>query len=131
MIDLEDLQHNTCDGLHLASLAGSWIALVAGFGAMRRRQGMLRFAPRLPPALTRLAFTVVTGRRRLRVEATPSTVTYTLSGEGPPAQIGHHGQPITSTDGCAESRDIPPLPDRPEPTQPPGREPARRTPPGL
>jgi alpha,alpha-trehalose phosphorylase len=46
-------------------------------------------------------------------------------------QIGHHGQPITLTDGCAETRDIPSLPDRPEPTQPPGREPARRTPPGL
>jgi alpha,alpha-trehalose phosphorylase len=91
---------------------------------------MLRFAPRLPPALTRLAFTVVTGGRRLRVEATPSTVTYTLSGDGPPVQIGHHGQPIMLTDGCAETRDIPPLPDRPEPTQPPGREPARCTPPG-
>ena len=68
--------------------------------------------------------------RTWRWEATPSTVTYTLSGDGPPVQIGHHGQPITLTDGCAETRDIPPLPDRPEPAQPPGREPARRMPPG-
>ena len=130
MIDLEDLQHNTRDGLHLASLAGSWIALVAGFGGMRRCQGMLRFAPRLPPALTRLTFTVVTGGRPLRVEATPSTVTYTLSGDGPPVQISHHGQPITLTEDCPEPRDVPPQPARTEPDQPPGREPARRTPPG-
>jgi len=34
-MDLDDLEHNTRDGLHIASLAGSWIALVAGFGGMR------------------------------------------------------------------------------------------------
>jgi alpha,alpha-trehalose phosphorylase len=91
---------------------------------------MLRFAPRLPPALTRLAFTVVTGGRRLRVEATPQHGHLYAVRRRPPVQIGHHGQPIMLTDGCAETRDIPPLPDRPEPTQPPGREPARCTPPG-
>src|SRR3954454_13536570 len=31
-IDLRDLAFNTRDGLHLASLAGSWLAAVAGFG---------------------------------------------------------------------------------------------------
>ena len=30
ILDLYDLEHNTADGLHIASLAGSWIALVAG-----------------------------------------------------------------------------------------------------
>jgi alpha,alpha-trehalose phosphorylase len=130
MIDLEDLQHNTRDGLHLASLAGAWIALVEGFGGMRRRQGTLRFAPQLPSALTRLAFTVVTEGRRLRVEATRTAAGYTLLDNGPPLQIGHHGQPVTLTAGHTETREIPALPERPEPTQPPGREPARRAPPG-
>ena len=35
LMDLGDLEHNTRDGLHMASLAGSWIAAVAGFGGMR------------------------------------------------------------------------------------------------
>src|SRR6185437_14517748 len=35
LIDLHDLHHNVRDGLHMASLAGSWTALVAGFGGMR------------------------------------------------------------------------------------------------
>ena len=42
LIDLRDLHHNTGDGLHIASLAGAWIALVAGFGGLRdvlRRAG--------------------------------------------------------------------------------------------
>ena len=41
-------QHNTRDGLHIASLAGAWIAAVAGFGGMRDHDGKLTFAPRLP-----------------------------------------------------------------------------------
>src|SRR5205809_6801356 len=56
LIDLHDLHHNVKDGLHMASLAGTWLALVAGFGGMRIEQGSLCFAPRLPDALTRLAF---------------------------------------------------------------------------
>jgi alpha,alpha-trehalose phosphorylase len=34
-IDLRDLAFNTRDGLHLASLAGTWLAAVAGLGGMR------------------------------------------------------------------------------------------------
>jgi alpha,alpha-trehalose phosphorylase len=32
LMDLDDLEYNTRDGLHLASLAGAWIVAVAGFG---------------------------------------------------------------------------------------------------
>src|SRR5262249_13055338 len=34
LMDLDDLEHNTRDGLHMASLAGAWIAVVAGLGGM-------------------------------------------------------------------------------------------------
>ena len=37
LMDLHDLEHNARDGLHLASLAGTWIAFVCGFGGMRGR----------------------------------------------------------------------------------------------
>src|SRR5207248_3702514 len=56
LMDLYDLEHNTRDGLHMASLAGAWIALVAGLGGMRARDSELAFAPRLPDGLTRLTF---------------------------------------------------------------------------
>ena len=49
LMDLHDLEHNTLDGVHIASLAGAWIAAVAGFGGMRDHDGKLTFAPRLPP----------------------------------------------------------------------------------
>ena len=40
LIDLEDLEHNTRDGLHIASLAGTWI----GSGRRRRRHARHRRA---------------------------------------------------------------------------------------
>src|SRR5207248_3363363 len=56
LLDLDDLQHNTRDGVHIASLAGSAIAAMAGFGGRRDHGDMLRFMPRLPETLERLAF---------------------------------------------------------------------------
>ena len=53
LIDLDNLEHNTRDGLHIASLAGAWIVAVAGFGGMRDHDGTLTFAPRLPERLSR------------------------------------------------------------------------------
>src|SRR5215218_9618024 len=35
LIDLDDLQHNTRDGFHTASLASTWIVAVGGFDGMR------------------------------------------------------------------------------------------------
>src|SRR5207302_2943388 len=35
LMALGDLEHNTADGVHIASLAGTWIAAVAGFGGLR------------------------------------------------------------------------------------------------
>jgi alpha,alpha-trehalose phosphorylase len=78
LMDLDDLEHNTRDGLHVASLAGTWIALVAGLGGMRRTVDSLSFAPQLPEGITRLSFGVVFRGRRLRVEVTPASTTYSL-----------------------------------------------------
>jgi alpha,alpha-trehalose phosphorylase len=129
LMDIDDLEHNTRDGLHIAALAGSWIALVQGFGGMRYRPGQPPcFAPRLPPALTRFTFTVILRGRHLRVEVGPDSVTYIIDGDGPPLQISHHGTPVSVAPGQPETRDIPALPARPRPTQPPGRAPAHRGP---
>ena len=125
LMDLDDFEHDTRDGLHIAALAGSWIALVAGLGGMRQRGDTLHFAPRLPEGLSRLAFTIFQGERHLAVEVSAAAATYTLL-DGTPMQIVHHGQPLTVRPGGPVPRPIPPAPARPEPAQPPGREPARQ-----
>ncbi|WP_030024791.1 glycoside hydrolase family 65 protein [Streptomyces monomycini] len=125
LMDLHDLENNTRDGLHTASLAGTWIALVAGFGGMRHTAQGLTFAPRLPEKLTRLAFSVQVLGRRLRVEITAKSVAYSMV-EGAPLEIQHYGEPLTVSDKAPQQREIPELAARPEPTQPPGRRPLRR-----
>jgi alpha,alpha-trehalose phosphorylase len=127
LADLHDLHHNTCDGLHLASLAGSWIALVMGFGGLRDYGERLAFAPCLPPgALRRLAFSILQRGRCLRVEVTTGTASYSLTRGTDPLRITHYGEPlIVGREPIV--RPIPPAPERSAPQQPPGREPPHRS----
>jgi alpha,alpha-trehalose phosphorylase len=125
LIDLDDLQHNTRDGLHIASLAGTWIGAVAGFGGMRDHGGVLSFTPRLPQALTRLAFRLCFRGRRLLVEVGHEQATYSLL-EGSSLEIVHHGARVTVDAQGPLSCPIPPPPGREPPSQPPGRAPQRR-----
>ncbi|HYK84156.1 MAG TPA: glycoside hydrolase family 65 protein [Ktedonobacteraceae bacterium] len=125
LMDLGDLEHNVRDGVHMASLAGAWTALVAGFGGMRMLNGSLCFSPRLPKVLKRLAFHLVFRGSRLRVEVTASEATYRLL-DGSPLKVRHHGEEILlSVDGTV-SRPIPTIHAGPRPSQPPGRVPASR-----
>jgi alpha,alpha-trehalose phosphorylase len=127
LMDLADLEHNTRDGLHMASLAGSWIAAVTGFGGMRDSRRGLTFRPRLPSALARLRFHVVMRGRRLRVEVRHSQATYELL-EGEPMDIFHVDERVRLELGSPETRPWTAPKVGPEPTQPPGRAPARRRP---
>jgi alpha,alpha-trehalose phosphorylase len=125
LIDLDDLQHNSRDGVHIASLAGTWIALIAGFGGLRHRDGTVSFAPRLPDGITRLAFSILIRGHQLRVEVTHTGARYVLA-DGDPLEIVHHGDRLTLSAGQPEELPIPKLGPRPRPGQPPNRAPAHR-----
>jgi alpha,alpha-trehalose phosphorylase len=129
LMDIDDLEHNTRDGLHEASLAGTWIALVAGLGGMRRTNDSLKFSPQLPEGITKLTFGVMFRGRRLRVEATPSTTTYSLN-DGDDIEIFHNQQALALVKGRPAVIESPtPDPAAPvlkPPSQPTGRAPAHR-----
>ena len=124
-MDLHDLEHNTRDGVHIASLAGAWVALVGGFAGLRHRDGMVSFAPRLPEGLTRLAFSLLIRGQRLRVEVNHASARYLLE-DGKQLEIAHHGKRVKLSAGKPEERPIDAIPPRPRPSQPPGREPVAR-----
>jgi alpha,alpha-trehalose phosphorylase len=126
LVDLDNLHQNTRDGLHIASLAGSWIACVAGLGGMRDHDGKLTFAPRLPRDLSRLAFRLSLRGSRVEVEVTHDGATYSL-GSGGPMELSHHGEAFTLEGGSPVTLAIPEPPDREPPRQPPGREPRERS----
>jgi len=133
LMDLHDLNHNTRDGVHIASLAGSWLALVAGFGGMRSYHGRLSFAPRLPSRIDRLSFSVRWRGLRLRVTVRANEATYELR----PSQeenhdhevklaLRHHGQEFTVSSAEPVTMAVPVAPQVTPPTQPVGREPVPR-----
>jgi alpha,alpha-trehalose phosphorylase len=128
LIDLHDLHSNTRDGLHMASLAGAWMALVNGFGGLRDDEGVLSLDPQLPDSFARLQFRLMWQGYRLTVCATHDDVTYTLR-DGPDGElkIRHAGEDLTLS--TSEPTTVP-LQERqpllPRPPQPPGREPMHR-----
>ncbi len=128
LVDLRDLHHNTRDGLHMASLAGAWTALVEGFGGLRDDDGVLQLDPALPSGITRLRFRLRWRGFRVKVDITHEQITYTLR-DGPYGEltIRHAGEPLKLR--TTEPTVVPMRPRKallPPPPQPPGREPIRR-----
>src|SRR5690606_22553882 len=101
LMDLHDLNRNTRDGLHIASMAGTWSGLVAGFGGMRAGKGKLRFAPRLPGGISRLSFRMRYRGNLIKVTVDSESATYELM-EGPGLELWHHGQQLTLGDEPVE-----------------------------
>ena len=130
LIDLRDLHHNTRDGLHMASLAGAWTALVSGFGGLRDDDGVLSLDPHLPSGITRLRFRLRWKDFRLTVDVNHKDVTYAVR-DGPHTSltIRHAGEDLElNTKNASTVTILPREPLLPEPQQPPGRKPLLRRP---
>ena len=128
-MDLDDLEHNTTNGLHMASLGGIWTALVAGYGGMRHTDAGLSFTPRLPPGPDPARVRVAPGRaERCGLRSAAAAATYSID-HGKPLQLLHYGQPVHVSEDQPATCPIPDMaPLGPRPTQPPGRAPHRRHP---
>ncbi len=125
LIDLRDLHHNTRDGLHMASLAGAWTALVAGFGGLRDDEYVLSLDPQLPAGIERLVFRVRWRGFRVKVEVRHGEATYALR-DGPDGQlrIRHAGADLVLTTRAEITVALGTrTPLLPAPQQPVGREP--------
>jgi alpha,alpha-trehalose phosphorylase len=130
LIDLRDLHSNTRDGLHMASLAGSWSTLVEGFGGLREQGETLALDPRLPEGITRLTFRLRRHGTRLLVEVDHDRVRCHLR-DGAEARLPLllYGEPVVVTAAEPVVRPVVPLkPLLPTPQQPVGRSPARHGP---
>ncbi len=121
-MDLDDLAHNTEDGLHIAALAGAWLGCAAGFGGLRDFGGELTFAPRLPDPISAMTFRVMWRGTRLKVDVTHEEATYTIL-DGPGLTIKHHGEEIELEEGSPTTCKVPHRRSRPPVAQPPHRQP--------
>jgi alpha,alpha-trehalose phosphorylase len=91
LMDLADAAGNASDGVHIASAAGVWQALIFGFGGVREYDGELSITPHLPSRWESLAFSLRFRRRQLRIVLTHPEETYTLD-EGEPLELTVRGE---------------------------------------
>lgn len=95
-MDLVDLQKNTADGLHLANLGGSWLALVAGFSGFHVSDGLIHISNHLPAKLTELAYRITVGQSVLEIALEQDHTDVTLI-SGPALQVDVDGALRTVT----------------------------------
>ncbi|GAA5186387.1 family 65 glycosyl hydrolase domain-containing protein [Ferrimonas gelatinilytica] len=57
-LDLDDYNNDTEDGLHITSMAGTWMAVVEGFGGARVHDGVLSLRPFIPDQWRSYAFKI-------------------------------------------------------------------------
>ena len=58
-LDLDDYNKEVHEGLHITSMAGTWLSIVEGFAGMRVKNSELHFTPRLPKHWKSLSFKVI------------------------------------------------------------------------
>ena len=57
-LDLDDYNAEVEEGLHITSMAGTWMSIVEGFAGMRIKENVLSFNPTLPKAWEKIAFKI-------------------------------------------------------------------------
>ncbi len=97
-LDLDNINNDTADGLHITSMTGSWLSIAQGFAGMRTADG-LALNPYLPDAWSGYAFQFDYRSRLLRVEVKPGRASVTLL-RGDPLELTLCGERRTLTD-CA------------------------------
>ncbi|HKK44651.1 MAG TPA: glycoside hydrolase family 65 protein [Balneolaceae bacterium] len=76
-LDLDDYNKEVDQGLHITSMAGTWMSVVEGFGGKRARNGKLYFSPILPDHWDAYSFKIVHQNHRLKVSVEPNQVNIT------------------------------------------------------
>lgn len=97
-MDLENRHSNTHYGVHIACMAGSWIALTYGFAGMRMQGETPSFNPYLPEGWRSYSFQIQLRGQYLSVAVADGHVTYRLTG-GNDLSLEHGGTCHTVVSG--------------------------------
>ena len=109
LVDLRDIAGNVRDGLHIASIGGTWMVITYGFAGMREHGGRLSFRPRLPRKTKTAGFkfrVVIRGQMlEVNFDRVTDKVTYQLV-EGSRLTIEHYGEEMNLDVGVPAVRDL-------------------------
>lgn len=79
-LDLDDYNKEVEEGLHITSMAGTWMSIVEGFGGMRVKDDRLHFEPRIPEQWKGYSFKINFRNQILKVAVQPGETNFTLEG---------------------------------------------------
>ncbi|MGF1555253.1 glycoside hydrolase family 65 protein [Paucihalobacter sp.] len=79
-LDLDDYNHEVHEGLHITSMAGTWMSIVEGFGGMRIKNNQLSFEPKIPNQWDAYSFKVNFRHQILKVMVSHQDTKFELDG---------------------------------------------------
>ncbi len=80
-LDLDDYNKEVEEGLHITSMAGTWMSIVEGFAGMRIVDDKLSFNPKIPKQWDSYSFKINFRNRILKISIDQSQISITLSGD--------------------------------------------------
>lgn len=87
-LDLDNTHGNTKDGLHMANMGGTWMAIVYGFAGLRIKEEGISFAPSIPKKWSSYTFTIQYNSRLVSVTVKAESIHIKLiEGEALPIQV--------------------------------------------
>ena len=95
-LDLDDYNAEVDEGLHITSMAGTWLSVVEGFGGMRIKNDAVYFSPQLPKAWTSFSFKINFRGAILELFVSISESRVTLI-EGEPCAVFLNGESVSLT----------------------------------
>jgi len=96
-LDLDNLNNDTQDGLHITSMAGARLAIIQGFAQMKTCDNRLSFAPLKPASWDKYAFCINYRQSLIKVEVEKTSVRLTLLA-GSPLKLKIYQEVVTLTD---------------------------------
>lgn len=95
-LDLDDYNKEVEEGLHITSMAGTWMSIVEGFGGMRVLNDKLNFSPQIPRQWTGYSFKVNFRNRIIKVNVTATSNTFEVT-NGTEVSIRVNGKKVELT----------------------------------
>ncbi len=92
-LDLDDYNHEVHEGLHITSMAGTWLSVVQGFGGMRNFDNQLSFAPQIPKEWKSYSFKINYRGKTLKIYKDHKGCRFTNESDEP-IEISVHGKKI-------------------------------------
>ncbi|WP_178983257.1 glycoside hydrolase family 65 protein [Winogradskyella helgolandensis] len=80
-LDLDDYNHEVHEGLHITSMAGTWMSIVEGFGGMRIKNDTLSFEPKIPAQWEGYSFKVNFRHQIITVSVSQNETQFKLEGD--------------------------------------------------